>query len=333
MSVVDYNKVLEKLKAFDMQAEKELSVLLSMEIIPTNATDDQLFAEFKNINMGNPMFKDAFKRLSNEVQTGLLHLIASLTMQSKKRQTRGGGDDGVIVLPDIDRKPNTYLSNKNLVFSVLCLFFGLFLLITAKNMATSLGAEYGLEITFAGFVGSFLNPLSSATSTIQTIINSLLERSQQEVAYQVGEVCGAAGGGWVSNILTILQGPGEKIVCGLTVTEKVMTTEFALQQAKIVNNISSITNLVRAGYGIVGLSSGNIALMIEGPDGNISRFISNIPGLKNALRLFGPGSGQPPPLAITDGPTGGKRKSKKARKGRKSKKARKGRKSKKARKA
>ncbi len=189
MRVVKYKNELETLKAFDKDSVDVLKKLLSMKIIPTDATDPQLFAEFKNMNLGshNSMLVDAFNSLPNKVQTGLLHLIASLTMQSKQGQT-GGNDDEMIEFELPDRKQNTYLSNKNLVFSVLGLFFGLFLLITAKNMATSLGAEYGLEITFAGFVGSFLNPLSSATSTIQTIMNSLLERTQGEVAYNIDRV-------------------------------------------------------------------------------------------------------------------------------------------------
>jgi len=326
MSVDKLKKELNGLKAFDMKAYQELSVLLSTKIIPTDATDDQLIKEFKNINFDNSMFKDAFNRLPQEVQTGLLHLIASLYFQSKSNgQT--GGDNDVIELPD--RKPNTYLT-KNLVYSVLGLFFGLFLLFTAKNMATSLGADYGLEITFAGFVGSFLNPLSSATSTFQAIVNSLLERTQGEVAYQIERVCGAAGGGWVSNILTILQGPGQKFDCALDVGNKIMGSELALHQKLIANNISSITNLVRAGYGMVGLSGGNIALIVDGPDGKITRFISNIPGGKIALTLLG-ASDTNEQLAIKN--SGGKRRANKTRKGRKSKKARKGRKSKKARKA
>ena len=129
MSVVEYKNELKTLKAFDKNSVDVLKKLLSMEIIPTDATDPQLFAEFKNMNLGshNSMLVDAFNRLPNKVQTGLLHLIASLTMQSRG-QKGGDGDDTIIELHS-DSKPNTYLSNKNLVFSVLGLFIGLFLFI------------------------------------------------------------------------------------------------------------------------------------------------------------------------------------------------------------
>lgn len=315
------------LTTFDKAAPKELSVLLSTEIIPTDATDTQLMEEFKNINFGNnPRLADAFKRLTNEVQTGLLHLIASLNFQSNGQM---GGDTDIIEMPDTDKKKNTYL-NKNLVLSVLGLFFGLFLLLVAKNMATSLGGDYGLEINFTGFVGLFLNPLNSAKGTFQVIVNSLLEQTKDEISFQVERVCGAAGGGWVSNILITLQGPGKQFECALDVGNKIMGSEFALHQTKIANNISSITNLVRGGYSIACYSGAKTALILDGPSGKISTFIKNIPGGNMALTILGASDDTNEQLAIVNG--GGKRKSKKSRKGKKSSKTRRGRNSKKARK-
>lgn len=319
---------LDDLTKFDLIAKQELSVLLSTEIIPTNATDTQLMEEFKNINFGNPILVDAFNRLPIKVQTGLLHLIASLNFQSKGQT---GGDNGETTeIARIDKKPNIYLT-KDLVYSVLGLFFGLFLLLVAKNMATSLGGDYGLEINFTGFIGLFLNPLSSAKGAFQVIVNSLLEQTKDEISFQVKRVCGAAGDGWVSNILITLQGPGKQFECALDVGNKIMGSEFALHQTKIANNISSITNLVRGGYSIACYSGAKTALILDGPSGKISTFIKNIPGGNMALTILGSGSNQDHQLAIKN--SGGKRKSKKARKGKKTSKARKGRNSKRVRKS
>ena len=151
-----------------------------------------------------------------------------------------------------------------------------------------------------------------------------------ELALKIEEGCGAAGGGWINNLLTLIQGPGEHFQCALDVGNIVMGAEMQVQQSKIMTNLSSITNLLRSGYAMVGLAGGNIAIMIDGPDGKITRFIESIPGGSSVLRLMGAKQ-----LLTIEG---GKRKSKKARKGKgkKSSKARKGkkaRKSKKARKA
>ena len=305
---------LDDLKAFDMKAKQELSVLLSMKIIPTDATDTQLIEEFKNMNLGshNSMLVDAFNRLPNKVQTGLLHLIASLNFQSKGQT---GGDNGdTTEIARIDKKPNIYLT-KNLVYSVLGLFFGLFLLHVAINMATSLGDEYGIEITFAGFIGSFLTPLSSAKDAVPKILASLAEYSQEEISNQVSRVCGAAGGGWVANAVVFIQGAELQLDCALTATNNVI----GLEKLKVTNNIRTIINIARAGYSIACYSGAKTVLALEGPNRRISALIKNIPGGNKALQLLG--AGQDHRQANEN--RGGKRKSKKARKGRKSKKSRK----------
>lgn len=328
MSVTNFKKGLTELDTFDKKANKVLSKLFSTEeIIPTDATDTQLHKEFEKIVL-NKFLKEAFEELPKTVQTKLLHLIASLHYASKRKTQTGGNDNDIIELPDIDRKPNTYLT-KNLVYSVLGLFFGLFLLLVAKNMATSLGADYGLEINFTGFVGLFLNPVNSAKGTFQVVVNSLLEQTKGEVAHQVERVCGAAGGGWVNNILVSLQGPGQRFQCTLDVANKVMGSEMQLQQTKIVNNLTYITNMVRAGYGIACYSATKVVLIVEGENGNVKQLMNQIPGGKLALKLLG-ADAEMNTLAIEN--YGGKRKSKKARKVIKSKKARKAKKSKKARK-
>lgn len=324
--------LLNQLQKVDKEGEEVLTKLATMKIIPTNAKPEQLHEEFKNLNL-NKTLETIFYKLPKSVQDEMLHLAANLNFHSKGNQVkRGGGDDDIIPLDGAPRRePNIYLT-KPFVTSVLVFIFGLFLLFTAKNMASSLGAEYGLEINFAGFVGLFLNPLQSAKGTFQVIVKSLLDKMSAELAFKIEEGCGAAGGGWINNLLAaVVGGPGDQFQCALDVGNQVMGAEMQVQQARILTNLNTITNLLRSGYAMIGLAGGNIVVMIDGRDGNINKFIKTIPGVTSVLSLIGTDQNQ---LAIEYG--GGKRKSKKARKGKKSSKARKGkktRKSKKARKA
>lgn len=327
-ALTDFVTTKDQLQKVDKEGKKALTKLVTKEIIQTDAKPEQLHEEFKNLNL-NKTLETIFYVLPKDVQDKLLQLAASLYFHSKGNQVKRGGGDDIIALDDATRRePNIYLT-KPFVTSVLVFIFGLFLLFTAKNMASSLGAEYGLEINFAGFVGLFLNPLQSAKGTFQVIVKSLLDKMSAELAFKIEEGCGAAGGGWINNLLVAIQGPGEHFQCALDVGNKVMGAEMQVQQARIMTNLSNITNLLRSGYAMVGLAGGNIAVMIDGPDGKITRFIENIPGGTSVLRLMGHNVSNP--LAITYG--GGKRKSKKARKGKKSSKARKGRNSKKTRKS
>ena len=296
----------------DIEGKKALTKLVTMDIHPTDATNEQLREEFNNLNLGNKTLETIFYELPKDVQDGMLQLAAGLYFHSKGNQVkRGGGDDAIIALDDAPRRePNIYLT-KPFVTSVLVFFFGLFLLFTAKNMATSLGGDYGVEINFTGFVGLFLNPLNSAKGTFQVIVNSLLEQTKDEIGFQVERVCGAAGGGWINNLLVAIQGAGKQFECALDVGNKIMGSEFALHQKKIANNISNITNLLRSGYAMVGLAGGNIAIMIDGPDGKITRFIKKIPAGTMLLNLMG--SNVSNQSAIEN--RGGKRKSNKTRKG------------------
>ena len=322
--------LLNKLQEVDEEGKEALTKLATMKIIPTNATNEQLHEEFKNLNLDNKTLETIFYALPKDVQDGMLQFAAGLYFHSRGNQVKrgGGGDKDIIEFEDEPRRePNIYLT-KPFVTSVLVFIFGLFLLFTAKNMASSLGAEYGLEINFAGFVGLFLNPLQSAKGTFQVIVKSLLDKMSAELAFKIEEGCGAAGGGWINNLLVAIQGPGEHFQCALDVGNKVMGAEMQVQQARIMTNLSNITNLLRSGYAMIGLAGGNIAVMIDGPDGKITRFIENIPGGTTLLGLMG--SNVSKQLAIES--RGGKRKSKKARKGKKSSKARKGRNSKKTRK-
>ena len=115
--------------------------------------------------------------------------------------------------------------------------------------------------------------------------------------------------------------------CALDVSRIVMGSEYNLQQTKILENIESITTLVRAGSSIAWYSGARIAVIVDGPNGKITKFITNIPGGNTVLKLFGAEQTQ---LVIENGSSGGKRKTKKKGKKRKSKKTRKSRKSKKS---
>ena len=317
------NNIIQNILKIEGSDLTELRDLIEMEVIPVkDATYDILINESNNIQPdthAQTIIQNIFNKLPKKQKNEILQYIASLTLHVKKNTNTQqiGGDDEII---EFEPKRNSLLTNKNLYYAVLFFIFGLSLFYYASTITKALGEEYGLDINFTGFVSLFLNPLKVSGTGINTIINSIMTATMDEMKYKISHVCSTAGNSWVGELLTMFQDPATKLECGLNVGTSVLANELELTKTKVVNNIGYITNLVRAGYAITFTSGARVIYIVNSEtNGKLTGLLQNIP-------IVGKFVFNDDKLAITD-KEGGKRKSKQTKK--KLKKSKKSKKSKK----
>ena len=134
MSVV-LNNEFNKLHTMDVQAYELFGSMASMKVIPTDAKDEELLEDLKNLNENetNKSFKTLLTSISflkQEHQLELLHLIASLTMTARANENMKMGGDGHDNIVEYDeelpeKKENKFLSNRSLFYSIVGFFIGL----------------------------------------------------------------------------------------------------------------------------------------------------------------------------------------------------------------
>ena len=339
-----------KLNTIDVQAYELFGSIASMKIIPTDAKDEELLEEFKNLNENetNKNFKillTSISYLKKEHQLELLHLIASLTMTSKANKNKnikmGGDGHSDIVEYDEElpeKKENRFLSNKSLFYSVVGFFIGLTLIFYSFSIMKASGENVGVFIDKQSFINLFIRPRETAEKTFATIMHSIASKAADEIKFQASRECGTADGSYISNMITALWDPSAKFNCVIDSSLETTIIEATRTKKELTNNIYYIINFARAGSLMTWTFSATTYAIIDGRNDNkISKFIvktaREIPGLKQLLPISNKN------LEIED-ISGGKRKSKrrtrktkKSRKSRKSKKSKKSKKSRKSRKS
>ncbi len=275
------NNLIQNILKIESNDLTELRDLIEMEVIPVkDATYDILINESNNIQPDThtqTIIQNIFNKLPKKQQNDILQYIASLTLHAKKNSNiqQLGGDDEII---EFEPKRNSLLTNKQLYYAVLLLIFGLSLFYYASIITKELGEEYGLDLNFTGFVSLFLNPLKVSGTGINTIINSIMTATLDEMKYKISHVCSTAGNSWIGELLTMFQDPATKVECGLNVGTSVLTNELELTKTKVVNNIGYITNLVRAGYAITFTSGARVIYIVNSEtNGKLTGLLQNIP--------------------------------------------------------
>ena len=337
MSVV-LNNEFNKLHTMDVQAYELFGSIASMKVIPTDAKDEELLEDLKNLNENetNKSFKTLLTTISflkQEHQLELLHLIASLTMTERANENMKMGGDGHDNIVEYDeelpeKKENKFLSNRSLFYSIVGFFIGLSLIYYAFSNMKALGENVGVFMDKQSFINLFLRPKETAEKTFATIMNNIAARAAEEIKFQASRECGTADGSYISNMITALWNPAGKFNCIYDSSLETTIIEATRTKRELANNLSYIISFARIGTAMTWSFGGSTFLILDGKNNyKISKFIMNtvksVPGLKQLL----PTSEQK--LAIEDSSTGGKRKSK--RRGRKSKKSRKGKKGRKTR--
>lgn len=311
--------------------------LFNISVIPTNASDEDLLEDLKNLNENetNKSFKTLLTSISylkQEHQLELLHLIASLTMTAKANENRlnvqKGGDNEIVEYDEElpEKKENKFLSNKSLFYSILGLFIGLTLLYFAHSNLDALKVNYDIQIP-GGFLSLLTNPKETGETLVKTVLSNLIKKAGSEIEYQTTRACTPQDGSSITALIQTLWDPSGVSKC---VVDSGLETAF-IEAKRTANEMSVTYNFVakciQVGTGMVCGFGASTYRIIDGRNNNkISKFIMNtvkiVPGLKQLL----PSSNET--LAIED-VRGGKRKSRK--RGRKSKKSRKGKKGRKSR--
>lgn len=338
MSVVKKQKEFNQLQtqAMELFGNK----LFDIPVIPTNASNEELLEELTNLeeNANNNAQKALLKsisHLSQPVKLELLQLIASLTMTAQANKNRlnvqKGGDNEIEEYDEEipEKKKNAFLSNKSLFYSILGLFIGLVLLYFAHSNLDALKVNYDIQIP-GGFLTLLKNPTETGGTLVNNVLSNLMERAASEIKSQTTRACTPQDGSSITALIQTLWDPQGVSKCAVDTGLETAFTEAKRTASEMTVTYNFIVKSVQVGTGMVcGFGASTYRIVDGNYDGKITQFIMDtvkaVPGLKQLL----PSSKEP--LAIEY--SGGKRKSKKARKGRKSKKARKGRKSKKSRKA
>ena len=336
MSVV-LNNEFNKLHTMDVQAYELFGSMASMKVIPTDAKDEELLEDLKNLNENetNKSFKTLLTSVSflkQEHQLELLHLIASLTMTARANENMKMGGDGHDNIVEYDeelpeKKENKFLSNRSLFYSIVGFFIGLSLIYYAFSNMKALGENVGVFMDKESFINLFLRPKETAEKTFATIMNNIAARAAEEIKFQASRECGTADGSYISNMITALWNPAGKFNCIYDSSLETTIIEATRTKRELANNLSYIISFARIGTALTWSFGGSTFIILDGRNNNkISKFIMNtvktVPGLKKLL----PSSNER--LAIED-VRGGRRKSRK--RGRKSKKSRKGKKGRKSR--
>ena len=338
MSVVKKQKEFNQLQtqAMELFGNK----LFDIPVIPTNASNEELLEELTNLeeNANNNAQKALLKsisHLSQPVKLELLQLIASLTMTAKANENRlnvqKGGDNEIVEYDEEipEKKKNAFLSNKSLFYSILGLFIGLTLLYFAHSNLNALQVNFDIQIP-GGFLSLLTNPKETGETLVKTVLSNLIKKAGREIEYQTTRACTPQDGSRITALIQTLWDPSGVSKC---VVDHGLETAF-IEAKRTANEISVTYNFIatciKVGTGMVSTFGGSTYLIIDGRNNNkISNFIMNtvktVPGLKQLL------TNSDQTLAIEDGSTGGKSKSKRG--GRKSKKSRKGKKGKKGRKS
>lgn len=316
--------------------------LFDIPVIPTNASNEELLEELTNLeenadNNAQKTLLTSIRHLSQPVKLELLQLIASLTMTAQANENRlnvqKGGDNEIVEYDEEipEKKKNAFLSNKSLFYSILGLFIGLALLYFAHSNLTALKENYNIQIP-GGFLTLLKNPTETGGTLVNNVLSNLMERAASEIKYQTTRACTPQDGSSITALIQTLWDPQGVSKCAVDTGLETAFTEAKRTASEMSVTYNFIVKSVQVGTGMVCGFGASTYRIVDGRNNNeITKFITNtvrkLPGLKQLLST----SDQ---LAIEN--RGGKRKSKKARKGKKSKKARKdkkGGKSKKSRKA
>ncbi len=303
--------------------------LFNMQVISTDASNEILLKELSNLeqNADNKAQKTLFtsiSHLSEPVKLDLLQLIAALTMTAKSNEnSQKGGEDGDVVEEIPEQTKNKFLSNSSLFYSILGLFIGLTLLYFAHSNLNALQENYDIQIP-GGFLSLLKEPTKTGGTLVNNVLSNLMKRAASEINYQTTRACTPTDGSWATSLIQTLWDPQGVSKCVVDAGLETAYIEAKRTASEMSVTYNFIVKSVQVGTGMVCTFGGSTYYILDGRNNNkISEFIMNtvktVPGLKQLL----PSSEQQ--LAIKDGSTGGKRKSRR-RKTRKSKKTRKGKK-------
>jgi len=338
MSVATLQKEFNKLQTISEEAMKLFGKeLFDIPVITTNASNEELLKELINLeqnadNNAQKTLLASISHLSQPVKLELLQLIASLTMTAQANENRlnvqKGGDNEIVDYEIPEQKKNKFLSNSSLFYSILGLFIGLTLLYFAHSNLNALQENYDIQIP-GGFLSLLKEPTKTGGTLAKNVLSNLVERASSEIEKQTTRACTPQDGSWTTALIQTLWSPEDVVKCVVDTGLETGYIEAKRTAGEMTVTYNFIVKSVQVGTGMVCTFGGRTYYILDGRNNNkITQFIMDtvkrVPGLKQLL----PSSDK---LAIEN--RGGKRKSKKARKGKKSSKVRKGRKSKKARKS
>lgn len=315
--------------------------LFNMQVIPTDASNEELLEDLSNLeqntdNKAQTTLFTSISHLSEPVKLELLQLIAYLTMTAKANKNipnvLKGGDNEIEEYDEEipEQTKNKYLSNSSLFYSILGLFIGLTLLYLAHSNLNALQENYDIQIP-GGFLSLLKEPTKTGGTLVNNVLSNLMKRAASEINYQTTRACTPTDGSWATTLIQTLWDPQGVSKCVVDAGLETAYIEAKRTAGEMSVTYNFIVKSVQVGTGMVCTFGGSTYYILDGRNNNkISEFIMNtvktVPGLRQLL----PSSEQT--LAIENGSTGGKRKSRR-RKTRKSKKTRKGKKGKKGRKS
>ena len=276
--------------------------------IPSTMTDEDILNAWDILNIPEKeVFDKMLLLVSKKDRMIILKYIAETDLSMKQGFQLGGQDEivpfekeGAIV--EVKRPEKLLFFNYSFIGSLISLLIGIYLFYLVADTLQGFNETYNLNVTITGLFTNFKGTIEFIPFAVLKVITS---DAIDVMKYRIQTACTSITGNTVSTMLYSFFESTDSASCIQNQSIAGIQEVASLSAAQITTSLNMAWRLSAMG-----------TMLITGAVSNIGRLLLDKPKER---------------LAIEDGSTGGKRKSK--RRGRKSKKTRKGRKGKKGRKS
>ena len=275
--------------------------------IPSTMTDEDILNAWNILNIPEKeVFDKMLLLVSEKDRMIILKYIAETDLSMKEGFQLGGENELVPFKEDaiiqVKRPEKLLFFNYSFIGSLISLLIGIYLFYLVADTLQGFNETYNLNVTITGLFTNFKGTIEFIPIAVLKVISS---DAIDVMKYRIQTACTSITGNTVSTMLYSFFESTDSASCIQNQSIAGIQEVASLSAAQITTSLNMAWRLSAMG-----------TMLITGAVGNIGRLLLDKPK---------------EPLAIEDGSTGGKRKSK--RRGRKSKKTRKGRKGKKGRKS
>ena len=303
-------KIVENLETtLDLLKEDNFSKKLSKVkgvTIPSNMTDEDIVNAWDILNIPEKEVFDKMLLMVNKKDKMIILKYIAETDLSMKEGFQLGGQNGMVPFQEraieVKRPEKLLFFNYNFIGSLISLLIGIYLFYLVADTLQGFNETYNLNITITGLFTNFKGTIKFIPIAVLKVIT---RDAIDVMKYRIQTACTSITGNTVSTMLYSFFESTDSTNCIQNQSIAGIQEVASLSAAQITTSLNMVWRLSAIG-----------TVLVSGAVGNIGRLLLDKPK---------------EPLAIEDGSTGGKRKSR--RRGRKSKKTRKSKKGRKGRKS
>lgn len=303
-------KIVENLETtLDLLKEDNFSKKLSKVkgvTIPSNMTDEDIVNAWDILNIPEKEVFDKMLLMVNKKDKMIILKYIAETDLSMKEGFQLGGQNGMVPFQEraieVKRPEKLLFFNYNFIGSLISLLIGIYLFYLVADTLQGFNETYNLNITITGLFTNFKGTIEFIPIAVLKVIT---RDAIDVMKYRIQTACTSITGNTVSTMLYSFFESTDSTNCIQNQSIAGIQEVASLSAAQITTSLNMVWRLSAIG-----------TVLVSGAVGNIGRLLLDKPK---------------EPLAIEDGSTGGKRKSR--RRGRKSKKTRKSKKGRKGRKS